>query len=240
MTAPDQLVLSGVDLRLGDATVLRALNTRLAASGISVLLGPNGSGKTMFLRLARGLLKPSAGVVRWGTVEPRAADVGIGYVPQHPIMLRRSVRANLKYALARAAVPAHERPARLAAGLHHAGLDDRADFSARHLSGGQRQRLAIARAWVQQPSALLLDEPCVHLDPAAAAAVEHTVRDIASHGTKVILASHDLHQARRLGDEILFLCDGQLVEQATVETFFDAPRSEAAARFLAGELLVAS
>jgi tungstate transport system ATP-binding protein len=236
-TAPPALDFTDVRLRLGDRELLHGLGTDWSTEGISVLLGPNAAGKTLVLRLAKGLLAPTSGRVEWDGRPPGDLGTGIGYVPQHPVMLRRSVRANLEYALARTRNVNGARADWIARGLECAGLADRAGDSARRLSGGQQQRLAIARAWVQRPSALLLDEPCSHLDPAAAAAVERTVRAIADEGTKVILTTHDLHQARRLADEVHFLQAGHLVERAPAERFFNAPGSEPAQRFLAGELL---
>lgn len=226
-----------VRLRLAGRDLLHGLSTDWSTTGISVLLGPNAAGKTLLLRLARGLLTPSSGRVAWDGQAPAQLGTAIGFVPQHPVMLRRSVRANLQYALARAGVINGERGERIAHGLECAGLGDRSGHSARRLSGGQRQRLAIARAWVQHPRVLLLDEPCSHLDPAAAVAVERTIRSIADAGTKVILTTHDLHQARRLADEVHFLQGGRLLERTPAERFFDAPASEPAGRFLAGELL---
>lgn len=231
------LHFADVRLHLGGRELLHGLDTDWSTDGISVLLGPNAAGKTLVLRLAKGLLAPTSGCVEWGGRPPRELHTGIGYVPQHPVMLRRSVRANLEYALARSRHVHGARADWIARGLECAGLAERAGDSARRLSGGQQQRLAIARAWVQRPSALLLDEPCSHLDPAAAATVERTVRAIADEGTKVILTTHDLHQARRLADEVHFLRAGQLVERAPAERFFDVPESEPARRFLAGELL---
>jgi len=231
------LRFTDVRLCLGGRELLHGISTDWSIEGISVLLGPNAAGKTLVLRLAKGLLEPSSGRVEWDGRPPRQLDTGIGYVPQHPVMLRRSVRANLEYALARTRNTNGARADWIARGLECAGLADRAGDSARRLSGGQQQRLAIARAWVQRPSVLLLDEPCSHLDPAAAAAVERTVRAIADEGTKVILTTHDLHQARRLADEVHFLDNGCLIERAAAARFFDAPASEPARRFLAGELL---
>jgi len=236
-TAASALRFADVRLSLGGRELLQGINTDWSPGGISVLLGPNAAGKTLVLRLARGLLEPSSGRVQWDGRPPRQLDTGVGYVPQRPVMLRRSVRANLDYALARTCNVNGARGDWIARGLECAGLTDRAGDSARRLSGGQQQRLAIARAWVQRPCALLLDEPCSHLDPAAAAAVERTVRTIADEGTKVILTTHDLHQARRLADEVHFLDNGCLVERAPAERFFHAPESEPARRFLAGELL---
>lgn len=227
------LSFAGVSLRLNSHLLLDDIEAQWAPEGIGVVLGPNGAGKTLLLRLARGLLEPSAGAILWDSRLPTDMGTAVGYVPQHPVMLRRSVRANLAYALARAGIPRRQRNGALARGLACAGLEDRPEAMAPRLSGGQRQRLAIARAWVQQPVALLLDEPCVHLDPTAGAAVEQTVRAIAAAGTKVILTTHDLSQARRLASEVHYIQDGRLIEQGPATRFFDTPQSEPAARFLA-------
>ena len=237
MKGETTLRLETVRLELGGRTLLEDIDSEWLPAGISVLLGPNAAGTTLLMRVAKGLLVPTSGRVRWNGRSPRDLGTRIGYVPQHPVMLRRSVRANLQYALARAGVANGARREWVAQGRACAGLENRADDSARRLSGGQRQRLAIARAWVQQPGALLLDEPCSHLDPAAAVAIERTIREIAAAGTKVILTTHDLHQARRLADEVHFLQGGRLLEHGPVDRFFDAPGSDPARRFLAGELL---
>ncbi|MDX1608913.1 MAG: ATP-binding cassette domain-containing protein [Halofilum sp. (in: g-proteobacteria)] len=233
------LGFTGVRLRLNGQLLLDDISADWAPGGISVLLGPNGAGKTLLLRLARGLLQPDTGTIRWGGRAPATLGTRIGYVPQQPVMLRRSVRANLAYALGRAGVPRAQRAPEIERGLECAGLTDRADAAAPRLSGGQRQRLAIARAWVQRPLALLLDEPCAHLDPAAAASVERTIRDIAADGTKIILTTHDLGQAERLADEVHFLRAGRLLEHGPADRFFATPESEHAGRFLAGERITA-
>jgi tungstate transport system ATP-binding protein len=154
-------------------------------------------------------------------------------------MLRRSVRGNLDYALARAGMPRAQRPARIEEGLELAGLPGRADAPARLLSGGERQRLAIARAWVQRPQVLLLDEPSAHLDPAAAAAVERTIGAIREAGSAVVFTTHDLNQARRLAAEVLFVHGGRLLEHSPAETFFNDPATGEARTFIGGGLLAA-
>ncbi|MDZ7749505.1 MAG: ATP-binding cassette domain-containing protein [Halofilum sp. (in: g-proteobacteria)] len=238
---PDLLPLELEDVTFApDGQVLvDGVSARVAGHGITVLLGPNGAGKTLLLRMCRGLLTPTRGRVRWHGRSPDAVGVRVGFVPQHPAMLRRSVRANLRYAIRHAAGAVGDREARIHEGLELAGLAGRGDAIARNLSGGERQRLAIARAWVQRPRVLLLDEPTAHLDPAAALAIERTIAAIREAGTKVILSTHDLNQARRLAEEVLFLHHGRLLEQTPAETFFSEPATAAASTFISGELLAA-
>jgi tungstate transport system ATP-binding protein len=209
--------------------------------GTTVLLGPNGAGKTLLLRTSCGLLRPSGGTVYWGRTGTRIPPLGsgVGYVTQHPVMLRRTVRSNLLYALSGLGLSHAEREQRIEEAIALAELEERANVAARALSGGQRQRLAIARARAQRPAALLLDEPCAHLDPGAAQAIEQLIHALREQGTKILLTTHDLNQARRLADDVLFMHAGRLLEHTPAERFFAQPASTEATRFVSGELLAA-
>ena len=155
---------------------------------------------------------------------------------QRPVMLRRSAIANVEYALGLAGVRAVERTQQARAALESVGLTHLAERSARVLSGGEQQRLALARAWALRPEVLFLDEPTASLDPGASAEVERIIQAIRDAGTKIVMCTHNLGQARRLGDEILFLNQGRLAERAPVERFFNAPASAEAQAFIKGEL----
>ena len=133
-------------------------------------------------------------------------------------------------------VPHEQRQDMVEAALRQAGLEDLASRAARTLSGGQQQRLAIARACVLRPDVLFLDEPTANLDPAAVRGVEELVRVVAAAGTKILMTTHDIAQARRLAADVMFLNDGRLLEHAPAAEFFAAPKDPAAVRFLAGEL----
>ena len=156
---------------------------------------------------------------------------------QRPVMLRRSVAANVDYALGLRGTPRAARRPLVAEALARAGLGDVAKRPARVLSAGEQQRLALARAWAVEPEVLFLDEPTANLDPAATRAVEDMITAIHQAGATIIMTTHDLGQAHRLGEEILFLHRGHLMEQMTAETFFAGPQSAEAQAFLAGELL---
>jgi tungstate transport system ATP-binding protein len=155
---------------------------------------------------------------------------------QRPVMLRRSAIANVEYALALAGVLAIERTHQARAALESVGLAHLAERPARVLSGGEQQRLALARAWALRPEVLFLDEPTASLDPSATAEVERIIQAIHAAGTKIVMCTHNLGQARRLGDEILFLNRGHLAERAPADRFFDQPASPEARDFLKGEL----
>jgi tungstate transport system ATP-binding protein len=121
--------------------------------------------------------------------------------------------------------------------LEWAGLADIADIPARKLSGGEQQSLTIARAWALNPEVLLLDEPTANLDPGATRRVEDLIRSFAGAGKKVIMATHNIAQARRLADEVLFLNHGRLLEHAPADRFMNGPSDPLAARSIAGELV---
>jgi tungstate transport system ATP-binding protein len=155
---------------------------------------------------------------------------------QRPVMLRRSALANLEYGLKLARVPASERRQRALAALDGVGLARLADRPARVLSGGEQQRLALARAWALRPEVLFLDEPTANLDPTATREIETAIGAVHAAGVKIVMTTHNLGQARRLGDEVLFLHQGRLVERAPADAFFGRPASPEAVAFIKGEL----
>ncbi len=236
-TAPAlPLAFEGVSLAVGGSTLLAELSCRIEAGGTSVLLGPNGAGKSLWLGLAAGLREPSAGRLRWlgpgAAAGPRTA-----IVRQRPVLLRRSVRANLAYALALRGVRRAAAHARIERVLGVARLAELAERPARSLSVGEQQRVALARAWVLAPEVLFMDEPAASLDPGATAALESVLGTLTSEGTKLVVATHDLAQARRMASDVLFLHRGRLLEHTPAAEFFREPRSVEARKFLAGEIL---
>lgn len=230
--ASASLTLDAVSFEHRGQTLLEDVTLTLSTTGKTLIMGPNGAGKSLLMRLAHGLLQPSRGQVRWPGGLPRQAMVF-----QRPVLLRRSALANLTYTLKINAVPRAKRRALAHEALEHFGLAALAKRPARVLSGGEQQRLALARAWLINPEVLFLDEPTAALDPAAIKAVEDAIADFHRRGTRIVMTSHDLHQARRLADEVIFLCNGRLVEHSKAEIFFSAPRSAEARAFVKGELV---
>ena len=217
--------------------LIEEVSVEIAVGARTVLLGPNGAGKSLILRLCHGLIRPTAGRIRWAGPDGARARLHQAMVFQRPVMLRRSARANIDYALSVRGIPALERRRRIAQALAETGLADLAERPARVLSIGEQQRLALARAWALHPQVLFLDEPTASLDPAATRAVEEIVLRIHASGTKIVMTTHDLGQARRIADEVLFLHRGRLVEHAPAAEFFGAARTAEAAAFIKGELL---
>jgi tungstate transport system ATP-binding protein len=217
-------------LRVGDVRLLSDIDLVLATGAPTVLLGPNGSGKSTLLRLAMALLAPTSGHVTWGGRDTPGERLAMVF--QRPVMLRRTAAANVDYAL-------RERDdARVTDLLTQVGLAPLAKRPARKLSGGEQQRLALARALARDPEILFLDEPTASLDPAATKAVEDIVQRIANAGVKIVMATHDIGQARRLAGDIVFLARGRLVEHAQAQHFFASPATPEAAAFLRGDLVI--
>ena len=228
------LVLTEATIAAGPVTILDKVSLAFDAGPPTMLIGPNGSGKTTLLRAAMGLLPLTSGRISWGgrdsTPPARRAIVF-----QRPAMLRRSAAANIGYALVATGASRAQRIGELLALVGLAGMGER---PARRLSGGEQQRLALARALARDPAILFLDEPTASLDPASTKAIEDIIRAVGARGVKVVMSTHDLGQARRLGGDVALLHRGRLIEHAPAEEFFAQPHTQEARKFIAGELLV--
>jgi len=206
--------------------IIQPLSLEVEAGPSTVILGANGAGKSVLMRLMHGLLTPSSGTIRWNAKGRQAM------VFQHPVMLRRSALANVVYALRLAG-----EDERLAVeALKEVGLAHLAHRPARVLSGGEQQRLALARAWALHPEVLFLDEPTASLDPSATREIEAIIRAFDASGTKIVMATHNLAQARRLADEVIYLHQGRVLERAPADRFFAQPATPEAAAFIRGDL----
>jgi tungstate transport system ATP-binding protein len=234
--APTMLRTAGLTLEYAGTRRIDRIDLTLDTAGLTVVMGPNGAGKSLLLRLLHGLIPPTAGEVRWG-------DTPIGpairrrqaMVFQRPVLLRRSVAANIEFVLKLRGSADRARRDEI---LDHVGLLDRAGQAAGLLSGGEKQRLALARALTTRPEMLFLDEPTASLDPASVFAIEQLVTQAHRDGTRIIFVTHDIGQARRLADEVVFLHRGRLVEHAAATRFFANPASEAAAAYLDGRIFL--
>jgi tungstate transport system ATP-binding protein len=231
------LVLDRVSLFAGRATILDCLTLTISPGAPTVIVGPNGAGKSSLLRLCMGLSRPSEGTVLWGG-RSNSRPIRRAFLFQRPVMLRRSAAANVAYGLARAGCPYRLRSKRAAEFLERVGLQDHAARPARSLSGGEQQRLALARALARDPELLFLDEPTANLDPAATRGVESIILMAAQSGIKIVMASHDLGQIRRLGGEVLFMVRGSVREQQPAAAFLDHSSTPEAAAFLRGDLVL--
>lgn len=230
----DHLVLELAGKRLVDIETLQ-----LDPRSVTVVMGPNGAGKSLFLRLVHGLIKQTSGWISWGEVAcGEATRATQAMVFQKPVLLRRSVAANVDFVLHGRSLSRDQRNARRDETLDDAGLASRARQSARLLSGGEQQRLALARALATRPQVLLLDEPTASLDPASVLKIEEIVLAVARTGTKVIYVTHDIGQARRLAEDVVFLYHGQVADHRAAHDFFSGAASEPALAYLSGRIVL--
>ncbi len=236
MTAILPLAIEGISLHRGGRRILGPVSWRLDGHGITILMGPNGSGKTSLLRAIHGLERVREGHLHWAAPEDIVRR-GQTFVFQTPILMRRSVCDCIAYPLRLDGVARAEARARAAEIGARVGLSGLLQQPAETLSGGEKQKLALARAMIRAPQLLLLDEPCASLDPRATAAIETVLRGAAAAGTRIVMSTHDAGQARRLADDILFLHDGRLTDAAPARAFFDGPRSPEATAHMEGVLL---
>ncbi len=234
-TAGLPIVCRDVDVGHNGVRILADVDLTITSGSFTMVIGPNGAGKSTLLRLLHGLVAPSRGSIRWGAHAKRPP--GQAMVFQRAILLRRSAAANVRYALRLAGVRCAAADARIDDALAEVGLRALAARPARVLSGGEQQRLALARAWALRPEVLFLDEPTASLDPKATRAVEDIVRSIHGRGTTVVMTTHNLAQARRLGQDVIFMQDGRQIEHSRAAGFFVSPRTPEAAAFLEGERL---
>ncbi len=221
---------------VGGKPLVDHVDLALATDSFTVIMGPNGAGKSLLVRLLHGLIPPTSGEVLWGG-QPISAGVRKrqSMVFQRPVLLRRSVAANIDFVLS---LRGRADRARRRDILEMVGLADRERQQARLLSGGEQQRLALGRALATDPQVLFLDEPTASLDPASVLMIEQIVGDAHARGVKIVFITHDLGQARRLADDVVFMHRGKLVEHTRAERFFNEPASRAARDYVAGRIVL--
>ncbi len=208
----------------------------IGSRGISVIMGANGAGKSLLLRLVHGLLAPASGTIRWGgSVLDTTTRKRQALVFQKPVLLRRSVAANMDFVLKPLGGDYREKRDAI---LHEAGLYRQRLQPARQLSGGEQQKLALARALATEPAVLLLDEPCASIDSASTLQIENLLEHTRERGVKIVLVTHDIGQARRLADDVAFMHGGRLLEYRPAAEFFEAPQSAEAEAYLDGRLVI--
>ena len=235
--------LHNVIKRYGDREVLNIDQLSIPAEKIYTILGPNGSGKSTLLRILALLLVNDAGElevlgekVTWEKRQLLKLRRQMSMVTQTSFMFSGSVYYNVSYGLRVRRMGARKVRKRVDEMLEMVGMSAYRDADARTLSGGERQKVAIARALAVNPRVLFWDEPTSNIDVASAADIEKHIRYInKERGTTIIIVTHNLFQARRLADEVLFLNEGRIIEQGACETIFNQPGDERTAAFLRGE-----
>jgi polar amino acid transport system ATP-binding protein len=242
MSADRSLVeFEGVNKYFGDTHVLKDISLDVDETEVVVVIGPSGSGKSTLLRCTNRLEEIQSGEIRIDGVPITDPDVDVNRLRQRIGMVFQSF--NLfphKTALENVALaPTKVRGVPEAQGkedardlLDQVGLDGQADSNPHQLSGGQQQRVAIARALAMDPQVMLFDEVTSALDPELVGEVLDVMRDLATGGMTMIVVTHEMGFAREVGDRIVLMADGNVVETAPPEQFFENPETERAKQFL--------
>jgi len=230
------LRLENAVVRKRGATILDDISLTFEPIGLTIVMGPNGAGKTTLLRLLHGLERPRSGLVNWNC----DADDARGrqaFVFQTPVVMRRSVLDNIAYPLTVRGSSKSDARSKAADWARSVGLGEALQLEAANLSGGERQKLAIARALICKPDVLFLDEPTTNLDGKSTREIETILQSAHNNGTRMIMTTHDIGQARRLATDVVFLNKGKLCDHSPAEMFFDGACSAEAKAYLNGEIL---
>ena len=230
------ILVDNISLELNNRLLINGISCQMNAKGISVIMGPNGAGKSLFMRCLHGLATPNSGNILYAG-KPLSLDIQKqqSMVFQSPTILRRTVLANMLFV---ARQRGQSDPKTSIEYLAQVQLEHLAQHPARLLSGGEKQRLALARALITKPTILFLDEATSNLDPASTETIEKNLQLVDQQGTKIILVTHDIGQAKRLADDVVFLNRGILTEHGPAPSFFKNPASAAAKSYLAGQLVL--
>ena len=215
------ITIDKLTLKAGQKTLLNNISLNITSSGILVIMGPNGAGKSLLMRCLHGLSQPDSGRILFAGDEINQTHrKSQALIFQKPVLLKRSVRQNLEFLRN---LHRTDNVASIELALRNVGLSKLASQPANQLSGGERQRLALARALMMRPQMLFLDEACANLDPASVSNIEEVLRQACKDGQKIILITHDIAQAKRLADDVIFLHHGALCEHTPARVFFQSP-----------------
>lgn len=224
-----------LSLSINNSVIIKNVNLQIKNDGCTIIMGYNGAGKSTLLRLLSGLVKPTSGEIKWGKTgseHPGSRAV----VLQHPVMLRRSVRENIEYAMKVQGISRAVRARRLRNLLALCDLTHLTERQATIISGGEQQRLALARAMSTDPEVLFLDEPTASLDPSSTRSIENLISKNVKNSRNILMVTQNVAQAERLGDAVIFVHKGRIVEHTASSRFFSHSKSSVARAFLAGEL----
>lgn len=208
----------------------------LTPEGFTVVIGPNGAGKTTLLRLMHGLQRCSGGSVNWAV--PKAeARTKQAFIFQSPIMMRRKVVDSLAFPLRLRGVAKAEAREKATAYAIRFELGALLESWAPQLSGGEQQKLALARALIIEPDILFLDEPCASLDGRATRKIETLLQAEQARGTRLVMSTHDMGQAKRLASDMIFIHNGKVHETSEAGKFFAGPQTPEASAFINGDIV---
>ncbi len=215
--------------------IISNANLTIGSKGITVIMGPNGSGKSVLVRLLHGLLEPTKGSITYGKSPlNKSIRKKQAMVFQNPVLLRRTVLANMTFV---DSIRGNAGIKNCKEILNLLGLKQFLFHNAHLLSAGEKQRLALARALILKPAILFLDEPTANLDPSSIQLIERILKDANETGVKIIFITHDINQAKRIADDIIFINRGKVLEHTETNLFFKKPQTSETAAYLDGKII---
>ena len=227
------LEIKNLNYSIGSKEILYNLNIKIISDRITVIMGPNGAGKSIFLKILNGIIRPTSGKILWNEkIDKSLVLNGQALVFQKPILLRRSVEANLDFFDKLTNLNNYDKNQL----LKIVDLLDQKNQPARLLSLGEQQRLSLIRALLLRPRLIMLDEPTANLDPASTKIIEDIIISLKEFGIKIIFVTHNILQAKRLADEVIFFDKGKLIEHSNSKEFFSNSKSMKVNNYLNGRL----
>jgi tungstate transport system ATP-binding protein len=230
------LTIEGAQVRRRGKILIGPVSHVIGREGFTIIMGPNGAGKSSFLKMVHGLDRLSRGKVSWN-VPLAVARTRQAFVSQTPVMMRRCARDNVAFPLLIHGKTRASARSLAQDWLDRVGLGDAGDRPAQHLSGGEKQKLSLARALIRKPDIVFLDEPCANLDGRATREIEAVLQEAYRTGTRIVMATHDMGQARRLASDVVFIHRGNLHEITDATDFFNSPTTPEARAFLRGDIV---
>ena len=227
------LEIKNLNYSIGSKEILYNLNIKIISDRITVIMGPNGAGKSIFLKILNGIIRPTSGKILWNEkVDESLVLNGQALVFQKPVLLRRSVKANLDFFDKLTNLNNYDKNQL----LKIVDLLNQKNQPARSLSLGEQQRLSLIRALLLRPRLIMLDEPTANLDPASTKIIEDIIISLKEFGIKIIFVTHNILQAKRLADEVIFFDKGKLIEHSNSKEFFSNSKSIKVNNYLNGIL----
>lgn len=233
--------VKGLEKHFKHVEVLRGINIDICKGDVVAVIGPSGSGKSTFLRCLNLLEEPTGGQIVFEGVDITSKETKIDQMRQkigmvfqqfnlfNNLTILENVTISLKK-VKKVPAPAAEEKAR--ALLRRVGLEDKADAYPAQLSGGQKQRIAIVRAMAMEPDVMLFDEPTSALDPEMVGEVLSVIQDLAKEGVTMVVVTHEMGFAKKVGTRILFMDGGVIAEEGTPQQIFEDPQNERTKDFL--------
>jgi len=219
----------------GERNLIDIPNLQFDSKSISVIIGPNGAGKSLLLNIIQGLILPSVGTIKIKSSIKDSSCKKVSIMMQRPSFLRRTTEQNIQFVLE---LNKDKRKVSYLDVLERFDLIAQRKILANKLSGGEKQRLALALAIITNSKILLLDEPTANADPRTTIKIEKIIKEEAIAGKKILLVTHNIPQAKRLGQDIAFIHRGKVLEHCDKAVFVNHPKVKEINQFLEGEVVI--